>query len=126
MLVIFVAALFANVGMGAVEIPPAQALAILLSHAGIDLDIQFEPRLDAVLWNIRMPRVVLGILVGGSLGVAGAALQGVFRNPLAEPGIIGVSSGAATGAVAPPSSSIWWPEPTAGQRSSPLSSRESP
>ena len=100
MLVIFVAALFANVGMGAVEIPPAQALAILLSHAGIDLDIQFEPRLDAVLWNIRMPRVVLGILVGGSLGVAGAALQGVFRNPLAEPGIIGVSSGAATGAVA--------------------------
>ncbi len=99
MLALFVAALFANVGMGAVEIPLAQALSILLSHAGIDMGASFEPRTDAILWNIRLPRVVLGILVGGSLGVAGASLQGVFRNPLAEPGIIGVSSGAAVGAV---------------------------
>ena len=100
MLALFAVALFANVGMGAVEIPPTQALAILLSHAGIELGVSFEPRTDAILWNIRLPRVVLGILVGGSLGVAGASLQGVFRNPLAEPGIIGVSSGAAVGAVA--------------------------
>ena len=99
-LALFVAALFANVGMGAVEIPPAQALSILLSHAGISIGVEFEPRLDAILWNIRLPRVVLAILVGGGLGVAGASLQGVFRNPLAEPGIIGVSSGAAAGAVA--------------------------
>ncbi len=99
MFALFFVALFANVGMGAVEIPPAQAVAIVLSHAGVDTGIQFEPRTDAILWNIRLPRVVLGILVGGSLGVAGAALQGVFRNPLAEPGIIGVSSGAAVGAV---------------------------
>lgn len=100
MLVLFVVALFANVGMGAVEIPPAQAVAILLSHAGIETGVAFEQRTDSILWNIRLPRVVLGILVGGSLGVAGASLQGVFRNPLAEPGIIGVSSGAAVGAVA--------------------------
>ena len=99
MLALFVAALFANVGMGAVEIPPAQALSILLSHAGFDVGAQFDARTDAIFWNIRLPRVVLGILVGGSLGIAGAALQGVFRNPLAEPGIIGVSSGAAVGAV---------------------------
>ncbi len=99
MVVLFVVALFANVGMGAVEIPPAQAVAVLLSHAGLDVGVEFEPRTDAILWNIRLPRVVLGILVGGSLGIAGAALQGVFRNPLAEPGIIGVSSGAAVGAV---------------------------
>ena len=44
--------------------------------------------------------MVLAILVGAGLGMAGAALQGVFRNPLAEPGVIGVSSGSATGAVA--------------------------
>lgn len=100
MAAIFVATLFANVGMGAVEIPPAQALSIFLSHIGIDSGIYFEPRTDSILWNIRLPRVVLGILVGGSLGIAGAALQGVFRNPLAEPGVIGVSSGAAVGAVA--------------------------
>ena len=100
MLALFVATLFANVGMGAVEIPPAQALSIFLSHVGIDTGIHFEPRTDAILWNIRLPRVVLGILVGGGLGIAGAALQGLFRNPLAEPGVIGVSSGAAVGAVA--------------------------
>ena len=100
MVALFVVTLFANVGMGAVEIPPAQALAILLSHAGLDLGTHFEPRTDAILWNIRLPRVALGMLVGGGLGVAGASLQGVFRNPLAEPGVIGVSSGAAVGAVA--------------------------
>ena len=99
MTALFIAALFANVGMGAVEIPPAQAVAILLSHAGIDAGPDFTPRSDAILWNIRLPRVALGILVGGSLALAGAALQGVFRNPLAEPGVIGVSSGAAAGAV---------------------------
>ena len=99
-LALFVVTLFANVGMGAVEIPPAQAFSIILSHAGITLGVEFEPRLDSILWNIRLPRVVLGILVGGGLGVAGASLQGVFRNPLAEPSIIGVSSGAAVGAVA--------------------------
>ena len=100
MFAVFVATLFANVGMGAVDIPPAQALSIFLSHIGIDSGIHFEPRTDSIMWNIRLPRVVLGILVGGGLGIAGAALQGVFRNPLAEPGVIGVSSGAAVGAVA--------------------------
>ncbi len=97
---LFVVALFANIGLGAVDIPPAQAISIFFSRAGIDIGVPFEPRTDAILWNIRLPRIVLGALVGGSLGIAGAALQGVFRNPLAEPGIIGVSSGAAVGAVA--------------------------
>ena len=97
---LFAAAVFANVGMGAVEIPPLQAVAILLSHAGVDLGVEFEARSDAVLWSIRLPRVVLAMLVGGGLGAAGAALQGVFRNPLAEPAVIGVSSGAAVGASA--------------------------
>lgn len=53
---------------------------------------------DSTLWNIRFPRLLLGVVVGASLGVAGALMQGVFSNPLAEPGIIGVSSGAAVGA----------------------------
>ena len=52
-----------------------------------------------VLREIRMPRTLLGLLVGGSLGLCGAALQGLLRNPLAEPGVLGVSSGAALGAV---------------------------
>ncbi len=55
---------------------------------------------DALVTHIRMPRILLSILVGGSLAVAGAAMQAVFRNPLAEPGITGVSAGAAVVAVA--------------------------
>ncbi|MEE1622312.1 FecCD family ABC transporter permease [Zafaria sp. Z1313] len=54
--------------------------------------------LDATLWNVRFPRLLLGVVVGAALAVAGAVMQGVFGNPLAEPGVIGVSSGAAVGA----------------------------
>ena len=55
---------------------------------------------DALITHIRLPRILLSVLVGGSLAVAGAAMQAVFRNPLAEPGITGVSAGAAVVAVA--------------------------
>ncbi|MBI68497.1 MAG: hypothetical protein CMJ38_00440 [Phycisphaerae bacterium] len=54
---------------------------------------------ESVLLNIRFPRVILAVLVGGGLGTAGAILQGLFRNPLVDPGFIGVSSGAAVGAM---------------------------
>jgi len=56
-------------------------------------------RHQAIVQEIRLPRVVLAVLVGMSLGVAGAALQGLLRNPLAEPGLLGVSSSAGLGAV---------------------------
>ena len=54
---------------------------------------------ETVIWSIRLPRALLGFLVGGSLALAGAALQGLFRNPLADPSILGVSAGASLGAV---------------------------
>lgn len=88
-----------NIGVGAVSISPIQVVAILLQHAGIDIGIEYTRQQDAVLWAIRLPRVILGMLVGGGLAISGAALQGVFRNPLAEPGLVGVTSGAAVGAV---------------------------
>ena len=53
-----------------------------------------------MLWNIRFPRVVMAMLVGAALGAAGAVMQGIFGNPLAEPAVIGVSYGAAVGACA--------------------------
>ena len=53
---------------------------------------------DTILWELRMPRVVLGMLVGGMLGLAGATYQGVFRNPLADPYLLGVAAGAGLGA----------------------------
>jgi iron complex transport system permease protein len=59
-----------------------------------------EEALAHILWNIRMPRVVLAGLVGASLAIAGAALQGLLKNPLADPYTLGISSGASVGAVA--------------------------
>ena len=56
--------------------------------------------LSFVFWDIRLPRALLGLLVGATLGLAGATMQGFLRNPLAEPGILGVTGGAAVGAVA--------------------------
>lgn len=58
------------------------------------------PTLDAILWNLRIPRVVVGALVGASLAAAGATYQGMFRNPLVSPDILGVSAGAGLGATA--------------------------
>lgn len=54
----------------------------------------------AIIWQIRMPRLLLAVVVGAGLGACGAAMQAIFRNPLADPGLIGISSGAALGAIA--------------------------
>ncbi|MFD4608559.1 FecCD family ABC transporter permease [Streptomyces sp. NPDC058440] len=86
-------------GAGAYPIPTGEVLSSVLHRIGLGgggLDRVAE----SVLWNVRFPRIVLALLVGASLGCAGALMQGVFGNPLAEPGVIGVSSGAAVGAVA--------------------------
>lgn len=88
-----------NVGMGAVRISPAEAVSIVLARVGVETGVSFEARQEAVLLAIRMPRVVLAVLVGAALAVTGAAMQGLFRNPLADPGLLGVSSGAALAAV---------------------------
>lgn len=96
---LLIAATLAGIGLGAVRISPEQTVAILLHHLGIDTDIAFTRQQDSIVWAIRLPRVILAILVGSALAVSGATLQGMFRNPLADPGLIGVSSGAALGAV---------------------------
>jgi iron complex transport system permease protein len=88
-------------GIGQVRVPPAEVIGSLLHRIGLDVGpMPSHPQGENALWNVRFPRVVLGILVGAALGCAGAVMQGVFGNPLAEPGVIGVSSGAAVGAFA--------------------------
>jgi iron complex transport system permease protein len=80
----------------------AAMVAFLLSLAVGPSGFGFGPAGEAgslIFWEIRLPRAVLGALVGAALGLSGAALQGYLRNPLAEPGLIGVSGGAALGAV---------------------------
>ncbi|MCR9257229.1 MAG: iron ABC transporter permease [Alphaproteobacteria bacterium] len=81
--VAFAATVLAAIAIGAV---PITLTGLLAGEANIE---------QAVFWDIRLPRVIMGILVGAALAVAGASLQGLFRNPLADPGLIGVSSGAA-------------------------------
>lgn len=92
-------ALIIAAGIGSVPIPPSDLLRILADGLpGVTLEPTWQPTHALILWQIRLPRVVLAALVGASLGVAGGAYQGLFRNPLADPYILGVSSGAAVGA----------------------------
>lgn len=85
--------------IGAVPIPPTRVLAILVESVGVETPLSFEAHEVVTLTLVRAPRVLLGALVGAALGIAGATLQGLFRNPLADPGLIGVSSGAALAAI---------------------------
>lgn len=96
--VLLLAAFFLAIGYGAVAIAPLQTLAILLDQLGLNILDGYEEVQKVVLLVIRLPRVLLGLLAGAALAVAGAALQGLFRNPLADPGLIGVSTGSALAA----------------------------
>ena len=86
--------------VGAFEIPLPQVISSVLHRIGINVGTRPDDLGESVLWDVRFPRVVLALLIGASLGCAGALMQGIFGNPLAEPGVIGVSSGAAVGATA--------------------------
>lgn len=87
-------------GMGAYAIEPTEVLAAVLRKLGLVSGEATDQMADSVLWEIRFPRVALACVVGAALGCAGATMQGSFANPLAEPGIVGVSSGAVLGAAA--------------------------
>ncbi len=97
--VLLVGSCLAAISQGAVPIPVEHVLAIFADRAGLSPMLEIPQQHEVIVWNIRLPRVVLGALVGASLAVSGAAMQGLFRNPLAAPGLIGVSSGAALAAV---------------------------
>lgn len=86
-------------GIGAVWISPLQISAMLLQPLGIDLAVPYNEIQQNVFWFIRLPRVVLALLVGATLAVCGVGMQGLFRNPLADPGLIGIGSGASLAAV---------------------------
>ncbi|SNR79447.1 FecCD family ABC transporter permease [Hymenobacter mucosus] len=97
---LLLAAVVIGAGAGALSIPVPALLGILLHKLGLTTSLAFEPQQEAVLWAIRLPRVCLGVLVGAALGLAGTSMQGLFRNPLADAGLIGISSGASLAAVA--------------------------
>jgi iron complex transport system permease protein len=87
-----------GLAVGAMTITPGSLLSILASTAGIELPWSFSEQEAVVLLHIRAPRVVLGAVTGAALALGGVLMQALFRNPLADPGLIGVSSGAAMAA----------------------------
>jgi iron complex transport system permease protein len=92
-------ALLVGLGTGATSIGPESIVASLLAHFQVFHVVSpLSTVNDAIVWQIRAPRVVLAALVGGMLAVAGSAYQGVFRNPLADPYLLGVAAGAGLGA----------------------------
>jgi iron complex transport system permease protein len=84
--------------VGPVDIGIGDILRSAGSRLGLPTVSPLTPTEEAVVWDLRLPRVVLGALVGGTLAVAGATYQGVFRNPLADPYLLGVAAGAGLGA----------------------------
>jgi len=94
-----VVALVSALTVGPLSMSPGEVLASLLQPLGLELSWQPAAHEAATVWHIRLPRAVLAMLVGAALAVSGAALQGLLRTPLAEPGLLGVSSGAALAAV---------------------------
>ncbi|KQP93756.1 iron ABC transporter [Methylobacterium sp. Leaf113] len=92
-------AVLMSLGLGAVSIPPGRVAAILLHGGGEPGGGDTGAARDAlVILNIRLPRTLLGLLVGAGLAVSGALMQGLFRNPLADPALVGVSAGSGLGA----------------------------
>lgn len=89
---IFLLSIFLSLSLGPAHIPLKQVGRFLFSG-----QVAGEPN-SVIFWQIRMPRVLLALLVGASLALAGAVLQGLFLNPLTDPYVTGVSSGAALGA----------------------------
>ncbi|GAA4596055.1 iron complex transport system permease protein [Actinoplanes octamycinicus] len=94
-------AVIAGLAFGSVALPPGAVAAELLNLIpGVDLHSGLTEREIAILTQLRLPRVVLGLLVGAMLALAGAAYQGAFRNPLADPHLLGVAAGAGLGVTA--------------------------
>lgn len=89
-----------NLSAGSLSIGPVQQLAILLERVVGPVGFGDHTAGEAAaIWNLRLPRVILAIAAGAGLSMAGAAVQGLFRNPLADPALIGVTSGGAMGAI---------------------------
>ncbi len=94
-----VVCLVLGVAVGPVGIGLEDIGRVILSHV-FGLEVSVTPAVDAIIWQIRLPRVLLAALVGATLAFSGAAYQGVFRNPLADPYLLGVGAGAGLAAAA--------------------------
>lgn len=96
---LLILSIIATIMIGSVKIPISTALKILANHLPfVNIEQFWTTGQEAIVWSSRLPRIFLAIIVGAMLSLAGVAYQGILHNPLAEPFILGVSSGAAIGA----------------------------
>ncbi len=101
LVVVFIVTLMAGVALGAVSIPPGTVVDIVGYHVlGSPGEVTWKPSQESIVWQVRVPRVLLGAAVGAGLAVSGMALQAMVRNLLADPYLLGVNSGGSTGAAA--------------------------
>lgn len=99
MLVLLAVLVILATAIGAVYVPFIQTLKVIMKNWGVLPNVQLAETYEPIIYFIRFPRVVIAVLVGAALATSGAVMQGMFKNPMADPGIIGVSSGASLGAV---------------------------
>jgi iron complex transport system permease protein len=101
MAIVLFGSIVVAMGLGPVSVAPEEVVKIVSHHViGRPAERTWSISHDAIIWEVRTPRVLLGAMVGATLGICGMALQAMIRNPLAEPYILGVSAGASTGAAA--------------------------
>lgn len=101
LLVVVIVSAVLCIGIGPANISPGTVTAVLGHHLGLPLEAagrSWTAAEDAIVWGLRTPRVLLGLAVGAALAICGAALQAMVRNVLADPYVLGISSGASTGA----------------------------
>lgn len=96
--VLLLLALWLSLALGPVSLPLGETLRAALRLAGLPFSGEGLEQAELILGQIRLPRTLLGLAVGAVLALSGVAMQGLFRNPLADPGLVGVSGGAALGA----------------------------
>ena len=99
MILLLIFTLILATAVGAVYIPFGETVKIILKNFHLPIKADFAEGNESIIFYIRFPRVIVAMLVGAGLAVSGVVMQGMFRNPMADPGILGVSSGAGLGAV---------------------------
>ena len=99
MLLALMAVVVFATAVGAVYVPFVQTVKIILKNFGFIKNAEFQSGHESIIFYIRFPRVLVAVMVGAALATSGAVMQGIFRNPMADPGTLGVSSGASLGAV---------------------------
>jgi iron complex transport system permease protein len=108
-MLVLLATVAVGLGLGPTSVSFSDTLKVILSHlTWLDLTSDVSVSTQNIVWQVRLPRVLLAGVVGGTLAMTGAAYQGVFRNPLADPYLIGVATGGALGATIVITSGASW------------------